>query len=215
MDEKRYSCEHVVPIEQEPRHHLVIENEFVRAFAVEIAPHDRTLCHHHPHDYLLYVVGDGDIVSAARHEEPKKLSYCDGECELSPAGLVHVVENLRDTPFRNVVVELLPGVGSLRRGDDPKLIAGEANITEYFADARAAIFLLEMKGGSEVLISGPSVVAGTPHGTALDHHVPSCLTSFNDFSHLAWFPSGCQGTLRGFENPTESALVFQVGRTDK
>ena len=75
----------------------MIENEFVRAFAVEIAPYDHTLCHHHPHDYLLYVVGDGEIVSAARDEEPKKLSYSDGECELLEAGMVHVVENLSDT----------------------------------------------------------------------------------------------------------------------
>ncbi len=112
MDDKRYSCAHVVPIEQEPRHHLVIENEFVRAFAVEIAPHDRTLCHHHPHDYLLYVAGDAEIISAARDEEPKQLSYRDGECELLEAGLVHVVENLGDTAFRNVVVELLPGSSS-------------------------------------------------------------------------------------------------------
>ena len=107
--DNRYPCDQVVPIEQEPRHHLVIENEFVRAFAVEIAPHDRTLCHHHPHDYLLYVAGDAEIVSAARDEEPKRLSYRDGECELLAAGLVHVVENSRDTPFRNIVVELLPG----------------------------------------------------------------------------------------------------------
>jgi hypothetical protein len=50
-----YDCKHVVEIEQEPRHHLVFSNEFVRGFAVEIAPHERSLCHHHPHDYLLYV----------------------------------------------------------------------------------------------------------------------------------------------------------------
>ncbi len=119
MEDQHYPCAHVVPIEQEPRHHLVIENELVRAFAVEIAPHDRTLCHHHPHDYLLYVAGDGEIISAARDEEPKQFSYRDGECELSPAGLVHVVENLGDTAFRNVVVEFLPKASSLRRGPEP------------------------------------------------------------------------------------------------
>ncbi|MFZ0314317.1 MAG: cupin domain-containing protein, partial [Candidatus Korobacteraceae bacterium] len=111
-----YDCKHVVEIEQEPRHHLVFSNEFVRGFAVEIAPHDRSLCHHHPHDYLLYVASGAEIVSAARDEEPKKLSYRDGECELLEAGLVHVVDNRSDTPFRNVVVELLPRAGELGRG---------------------------------------------------------------------------------------------------
>jgi hypothetical protein len=37
MEGKPYPCEHAVAIEQEPRHHLVIANEFVRSFAVEIA----------------------------------------------------------------------------------------------------------------------------------------------------------------------------------
>ncbi len=96
----------MVPIEQEPRHHLVIANEFVRFFVVEIAPHDRTLCHHHAHDYLMYVMGEAEIMSAPRDGEPKTLTYHDGDCELSSAGLVHVVENLRETKFGNLLVEL-------------------------------------------------------------------------------------------------------------
>jgi quercetin dioxygenase-like cupin family protein len=208
VDRKQYPCEHVVPIEQEPRHHLVIENEFVRAFAVEIAPHDRTLCHHHPHDYLLYVVGDGDIVSAARDEESKQLSYRDGDCELLEAGLVHVVENLGDTAFRNVVVELLPGAADLRRGADPIVVAGEANITRRFEDERAAILLLEMKSGSEALICGPVVVAGSPE---VDTHQRSNIPRVNDFSGLAWIPEGKRVLLQTPENAARRALVFQLG----
>src|SRR5271170_2380410 len=120
-----YDCKHAVEIEQEPRHHLVFANEFVRGFAVEIAPHDRSLCHHHPNDYLLYVASGAEIVSAARDEEPKQLSYRDGECELLEAGLVHIVENLGDKPFRNVVVELLPRAGELRRGAAPSSVVRE------------------------------------------------------------------------------------------
>jgi quercetin dioxygenase-like cupin family protein len=98
-----YDCRQVVDIADEPHHHLVIANEYVRAFAVEIPPRTRTLCHHHPHEYLLYVAKGAEIISAARDEEPKRLNYVDGECELSKAGLVHVVENLGDGAFRNVV----------------------------------------------------------------------------------------------------------------
>ena len=66
----RYSCDQVVPIEQEPRHHLVIDNQFVRAFVVDIEPKHVTLCHRHPNDYLLYVAGGTEIISAAKNEEP-------------------------------------------------------------------------------------------------------------------------------------------------
>ncbi|MGB7554467.1 MAG: cupin domain-containing protein [Candidatus Korobacteraceae bacterium] len=223
MDERRYSCEHVVPIEQEPRHHLVIENEFVRAFAVEIAPHDRTLCHHHPNEYLLYVVGDGEIVSAARDEEPKKLSYHDGECELLQAGMVHVVENLSDTPFRNVVVELLPGSASLLRGPDPKLIAQEAevarlfdetNLEQLFEDERAAIFSIAIKPRVEVAISGPAVVA-MPYGTKLPlNYFGDIEVKHDSTCYLAWIPPQREATLWGCWEKPERAIIFQVGRTD-
>ncbi len=212
MDETRYSYKHVVPIEQEPRHHLVIENEFVRGFLVEIAPHDRTLCHHHLHDYLLYVVGDADIVSAARDEEPKKLSYRDGECELLEAGMVHVVENLRDTKFRNVVTELLPAGDGLRRGAEPITVKGETRIARHFADERAAILLLDMEVGAEVLISGPVVVAGSPESEELDPREPDNSNGINDFNGLAWIPPGKRVRLRTPADASRRALLFQVGR---
>jgi quercetin dioxygenase-like cupin family protein len=193
----------------------VIENEFVRAFAVEIAPHDRTLCHHHPHDYLLYVVGDGDLVSAARDEEPKKLNYHDGECELSPAGLVHVVENLRDTPFRNLVVELLPGARSLRRGDAPKVTRGEASITEKFTDEKAAIFMTAMDIGSEVEVHGRVVVA-SPYDDKLElEDFRGDTVKLSEFSDIAWLWSSLPATLRNIGDSRAAAILFQIGRRDE
>ena len=210
MDEKRYSCDHVVPIEQEPRHHLVIENEFVRAFLVDIAPRDRTLCHQHPNDYLLYVVGDADIVSAARDQQPQKLSYRDGECELLQAGMVHVVENLSDTAFRNVVVELLPEGDRLRRDAEPLPIAWEANITRSFDDERAAILRLWMKSGSEVLVYGPVVVAGSSPRAGSD--ASDRIAKLNDFTGLAWIPAGKSARLQTPANADQMVLLFPVGR---
>jgi hypothetical protein len=215
VDDKRYSCAHVVPIEQEPRHHLVIENEFVRAFAVQIAPHDRTLCHHHPHDYLLYVAGDAEIISAARDEEPKQLSYRDGECELLEAGLVHVVENLGETAFRNVVVEMLPGARGLRRGDVPKVIKGEAKIAQLFDGERAAIFEADMESQAEVMVFGPAVVAA-PYGERLGHDDLGGITlTRNSVRDLTWIPPGQREILRRWQNAGERAFVFQVGQTDE
>jgi len=218
--EERYSCEHVVPIEEEPRHHLVIANEYVRAFAVEIAPHDRTLCHHHANDYLLYVATNAEIISAARDEEPKRLNYEDGECELSSAGLTHVVENLGNQPFRNVVVELLPLIGELRRGADPSgadtEIAGfEARATQIFNDEKAAIFRLEVEPGANIAVSGPAVVA-TPYANKLNPGaVGQIEVKPNQVCDLAWVPPGRRAILWGCWEHTEKAIVFQLGRVDE
>lgn len=220
--ENRYPCDQVVPIEQEPRHHLVFENEFVRAFAVEIAPHDRTLCHHHPHDYLMYVVGDAEIISAAREQEPKRLSYRDGECELLSAGMVHVVQNARLTAFRNVVVELQPRVSTVRRSARPALlregahfteVLSQTSVTQMLEDERAAIFVLQIEPGAEIEVTGPAVVA-TPYGNKLN---PDCLGDVevkqNPTCDLAWIPPGQAAVLRGHRDGVERAIVFQVGVT--
>ena len=212
-----YPCEHVVPIEQEPRHHLVIENEFVRAFAVEIAPHDRTLCHHHPNDYVLFVANGGDIISAARGEEPKRLSYSAGECELSAAGLVHVVENLGEHAFRNVVVELLPRAAGLRRGAAPKRapVGGEATVQPVFADERASVFQVTMAPGADVEIFGPAVVA-TPYGNRLNPEALADIeVSSDEVCDLAWVPPQRDAGLWGCWEQTETAIVFQIGSTDE
>jgi hypothetical protein len=210
-----YDCRYVVEIDQEPRHELVIENDYVRAFAVEIAPHDRTLCHHHAHDYLLYVASTAEIVSAARDEEPKRLSYQDGECELSSAGLVHVVENPGETPFRNIVVELLSGVDGLCRGARPKLLRGAGTLTCRFSNDRAAIFTAEMKPGAEIEILGPAVVA-TPYDDHLNpDEVAEITVERNGISDLAWIPPGRRAILWLCVKNLETAVVFQLGATDE
>lgn len=212
--QNRYPCDQVVPIEQEPRHHLVIENEFVRAFAVEIAPRDRTLCHHHPHDYLMYVVGDAEIISAAREQEPKRLSYRDGECELLAAGLTHIVENRVDTRFRNIVVELLPRTHTMRRVAAPTWIGGEANVSQILDDERAAIFSIELGPGAQVEIAGPAVVA-TPYDNDLNPAlVGEVDVKPNDTCDLAWIQPGCRAVLWGCWKDAETAIVFQLGRTE-
>jgi hypothetical protein len=210
--EDRYDCEHVVPIEQEPRHHLVFENEFVRTFAVEVAAYERTLCHHHPSDYLLYVALGAEIISAARDEEPKRLSYRDGECELAPAGLIHVVENLGDTPFRNVVVELLPAASGLRRGGDLRLIQGGAKIERIFEGERASVVSLEVEAGAEIEIAGPAVVA-TPYGHDLNlDAIAHIEVKSNSICDLGWVEAGRSGSFWGRRKDGQRAVVFQLGR---
>jgi hypothetical protein len=213
--DQTYDCKHVAEIEQEPRHHLVIQNEFVRGFAVEIAPHDRSLCHHHPNDYLLYVASGAEIISAARDEKPKKLSYRDGECEMLEAGLVHVVDNRSDTRFRNVVVELLPRAGELRRGAAPTRTGGEASVAQIFDDERAAIFSIKIDPGAEVEVSGPAVVA-TPYGNRLN---PDAIGDIeikpSDICDLAWIPPQRRAILWGCWEGAETAIVFLIGRTDE
>jgi hypothetical protein len=206
-----YDCNRVVEIEDEPRHHLIIANEYVRALAVEVPPHTRTLCHHHPHGYLIYVASGAEIISAARDEAPKKLSYADGECEWSPAGLVHVVENLSATAFRNVVVELLPGASRLKRGRDPMRVAAEARIERILWEEPGAVFSIEMAPAAEVEIAGPAVVASLQVGKIMMKELDEFDIPLDDFGKLAWVCAPRTVGIRNAGKGPAQAVVFQVG----
>jgi hypothetical protein len=95
----------------EPHHHLKIENEYVRAYYVEVPPHEDTLLHQHDHDYLFVTLGDTEVINAVLGKPEVKLSLKDGEVRFTRGGFAHVARNLSDKPFRNVTIELLHAQG--------------------------------------------------------------------------------------------------------
>lgn len=96
-----------VEITSEPSHHLVLDNLFVRAFAVNIAPKASTLMHRHGHDYLSVALGDSEIENVKQGAQPVTAKFKDGQVGFAPAGLVHLVRNSGDQPFRNITIELM------------------------------------------------------------------------------------------------------------
>lgn len=106
------SAQKVVPITSEPSHHLAINNEYVRVFKVEVAPHAETLYHQHDHDYIYVTLGDADINNVLLQQQPVRMALKDGDVRLSKAPFAHKATNNSDQPFRNVTVELLKGIGT-------------------------------------------------------------------------------------------------------
>jgi quercetin dioxygenase-like cupin family protein len=96
-----------VEITAEPAHRLVLENERVRVFHVEVAPHASTLMHRHSHDYLFVTLGDSHVSNEVQGKAPVALELADGETRFSAGNFAHVARNLADRPFRNVTVELM------------------------------------------------------------------------------------------------------------
>jgi quercetin dioxygenase-like cupin family protein len=96
-----------VEITAEPSHHLALENESVRVFRVEVAPHASTLMHRHRHDYLFVTLGDSHVSNEAEGKAPVELKLADGETRFVPGNFAHIARNLSDQPFRNVTIELV------------------------------------------------------------------------------------------------------------
>ena len=96
-----------VPITAEPSHHVVLENEYVRVFKVEVPPHAQTLIHRHDHDYVFVTLGGSEIENTVTGKPPVQLKLKDGDARFLMGGFSHTARNLSDQPFRNITIELL------------------------------------------------------------------------------------------------------------
>ena len=106
----------------EPHHHLKIENEYVRAYYVEVPPHENTQLHRHDHDYIYVSLGPADVVNAILNKPEIHLQLKDSETHFTRGGFAHVARNLADTPFRNVTIELLHPQGAARNVCGPVIL---------------------------------------------------------------------------------------------
>ena len=101
------SAQQAVPLDREPSHHLALENEYVRVFKVEVAPHAGTLLHQHDRDYIFVTLGPSSVENDVLGKPAVKLQLQNGEARFAKGGFAHVARNLAETPFRNLTVELL------------------------------------------------------------------------------------------------------------
>jgi quercetin dioxygenase-like cupin family protein len=96
-----------VELTAEPSHHLAFENQYVRVFQLDLAPHAATLMHRHRHDYIFVTLGDAEISNEVAGKPPVTLKLHDGEVRATDGNFAHIARNLAATPFRNVTIELL------------------------------------------------------------------------------------------------------------
>jgi quercetin dioxygenase-like cupin family protein len=96
-----------VDITAEPHHHLLLENQQVRVWLAEVAPHDATLMHRHTHDYVFVSLGETNIQNEVEGKTPVTLRMQDGETRFSPGGFAHIARDLANVPFRAIAIEFL------------------------------------------------------------------------------------------------------------
>ncbi len=96
-----------VDVTSEPHHHHVLDNMFVRAYAVTVDPGTTSLMHRHGHDYLSVSLGDAEILTTKEGGQPVTVKLKDGDVRFTAAPLVHQVADAAKEPFRNITIELM------------------------------------------------------------------------------------------------------------
>lgn len=103
-----------VALKDEPHHHLLFENEYVRVWAFGINGHDATLLHNHDLPYFGLALGAADFINAVSGKPETHVAFADGQVSYSKGGFAHLVRTETDTPFRNLTIELLKPQGAPR-----------------------------------------------------------------------------------------------------
>ncbi len=206
-----HTCDSVISIADEPKHHLEIDNEWVRAYAVEIAPHEITLCHLHPWPYLMYVAGGAAIISTPRGGEPDQQQYAADYCDLHPAGLEHVVENVNNAVFRSMIFEVLPGTRTLHHSKPTAAQSGGVRMTTLYSGDLICAQLIELHSGSQAQVTGAAVIA-TPYENAVEFISPERGTrKLERYRQLEYLPTGSTGLLRCESGGPARVLIVSLG----
>jgi hypothetical protein len=126
-----------VPVANEPHHHLVFENSYVRVFRVSVPGHDATLLHQHDLPYVYVSLGPADVINAVVGKPEARLVLADGQVGYSRGGFAHIARTDADIPFNNVTIELLHPQGA------PK------NLCDKVVDGPVLACTSEVKGQPE------------------------------------------------------------------
>jgi quercetin dioxygenase-like cupin family protein len=97
----------VIPLSSEPHHHLVLHNQYVNLYQVEVAPHDTVILHRHEYDAISVMLSDSEVTVRAPGKPDVHQTLSSGQIRLQKSGYVHSTTIGGDTTYRNVTVELL------------------------------------------------------------------------------------------------------------
>jgi quercetin dioxygenase-like cupin family protein len=100
-----------LPVEDEPHHHLVYENQYLRMLEVRLAPRETTEFHTHSHDNLAVRLSEAMFTRQDQGQGWVPIAkVVPGEVSLTKGAespYTHRVRNAGPTPFRVIDVELL------------------------------------------------------------------------------------------------------------
>lgn len=216
-----------VEITSEPSHHLVLENEYVRAFDVTVAPRAITMIHRHHQDYLFVTLGDSDVTSARVGEKPAQLILKDGEVRYTPGGFAHAAINNSDQPFHNITIELLKPSSSVKactgNCDEPVNCSSDAaanpkpdcpNLIDRISADQWKVSWLRLPASSSIkdhTYKGPHlIVALTP--LELTSQIGTVSTPIKrDVGGLIWAPTGTAETLSNNTAKTAQLIILEFG----
>jgi len=216
-----------VPLRDEPHHRLILQNDFVRVYSVDVPPLDATVLHKHDLPYLGVTLGAADLVNVVSGKPEAHVTLEDGQVIYSPGAYSHLVRTDAGTPFRNVTIELVRPQGTARNlckeiipgalGACPQqAAASKKNSSEsaddeiaYFETDEARVVLIKIAGGRDYVDEAPKLscllIALTDAN--LDVDLGGQHISFLHGGDVLWLPVGTHRKVVDFLGTKSSFLL--------
>src|SRR6202166_4927840 len=97
----------VITMDQEPHHHLSLQNDYVKVFNVEVSPGDSIVLHRHDQDTIAIAIGEQLVTVGIPGKPDVHQKNADAQVRLQRGGYVHSTRVDGDTLYHTVAVELL------------------------------------------------------------------------------------------------------------
>jgi hypothetical protein len=97
----------IITMDQEPHHHLALQNEYVKVFKVEVSPGDSIVLHRHDQDTIAIAIGEQLVTVGIPGKPDVHQKNADAQVRLQRGGYMHSTRVDGNTPYRTIAVELL------------------------------------------------------------------------------------------------------------
>mmetsp|Transcript_33169 Transcript_33169/g.76461 ORF Transcript_33169/g.76461 Transcript_33169/m.76461 type:complete len:313 (-) Transcript_33169:409-1347(-) len=147
--------EEIMDVGDEPRHHIVIQNKYIRALRVAFPPNDTTLAHRHAEDSIYFFLVEGlEVVNHVKGNDP----MCDcmefGEVRYgkhkTEKPLVHKITNKTDKVMLCIDAEVLK---------QPPVTAAIPLVAENHelikTRDKCRVYKMDLKPGKSVVVTYP------------------------------------------------------------
>jgi hypothetical protein len=95
-----------ITLDEEAHHHLVLKNNTVKVFEIDLAPRDALLMHRHDQDEISVVLGTSTTVSTTPGQADILTISKVGDIGFTRGGWAHSMRNIGQTAYSSVLIDL-------------------------------------------------------------------------------------------------------------
>lgn len=151
------TAEQAVDVSREPLHQLRLENNLVRTYWIDLAPGVSTQFHRHERPYAGICVGESKIRNEIVGTGSAESHMHDGDVIYTPGKMTHRIENVGESAFKNVTIEVLRNAG--HKTSSLKRLERERRRIQMSVDERALrVGNLELAAGERCDLIGDHLV---------------------------------------------------------